>query len=504
MARKFLTSLDLTKNELQNAVVQNLPSAPSSPLDGQIYYDSSTDILYYFNGNGWINAGGISVGTFGGRPAAAASNSGTFFYATDRNLVYYSSGTAWTQVDNFGATVVSETSYGQSSAIGTSYEYARADHTHGTPPLTNLTPQAITATSGSVGSGTAPAREDHVHNFTPGNFPVSTFGVPTSNTSWNSYKITNLADPTSAQDAATKNYVDGVAQGLNIHDQVDIASTTNIVGTYNDGTADASGGLGIGAYFAVTATGPLVIDGHTVVVNERVLLKNQTDAKQNGIYVVTTAGAVGVSAVLTRSTDANNRVPGQVSAGDFVFVTGGSTLASTGWTQVAEGTATTPLGAIKLGVDNISFTQFSGTGTYTASAGVLLTGTNFTFNPLSTGGLQTDSTHASIKLPTDSGLGTTSSGLAVGAGDGITVSGGLVSVTAGYTARKYATAIGNGVATTYTVTHSLNTRDVTVTIYDATTYAEVSADIIHATTTTVTVTFALAPASNAYRVVVVG
>ena len=101
-------------------------------------------------------------------------------------------------------------------------------------------------------------------------------------------------------------------------------------------------------------------------------------------------------------------------------------------------------------------------------------------------------------------MGTTSNGLAVGAGDGITVSGGTVSVTAGYTARKYAAAVGNGVATSYTLTHNLNTRDIQVSIYDATTYAEVLADIIHATVNTVTITFAIAPASNAYRVVVIG
>ena len=540
MARKFLTSIDLQKNELQNARIQNLSGAPSSPVNGQLYYDTSTNILYYFNGQGWVNMGGTNVGTYAGRPAATSANANSFFYASDNHLIYFSNGSTWQQVDSFGSSVVSETSYGQSSAVGTSTDYARADHTHGTPPLTNTAATAITETTSTVGTGTAPAREDHVHDFTPANFPVSHFGQPVANTPWNSYKITNLADPTNAQDAATKNYVDGVAQGLNVHDEVDAATTANIVGTYTAGSADASNGTGIGAYFVVTATGALVVDGVTLALNSRVLLKNQTDGKQNGVYKVTTAGATGVSAVLTRATDANNHVPGQVTAGDFVYIVNGTVQGTTGWVQTAQGTATTPTKGIKLGTDSITFSQFYGVGTYTASNGVLLTGTNFTFapsttgglttgvaggavllpstsglktdsnglalNPTSTGGLTTSSSGTYILLQTNSGLATTSSGLAVTPGLGITTTAqgaagaattNQVAINTDVVVRKYATTIGDGSTTSITITHNLNTRDITAAIYDASTYAEVMCDVTHTTVNTVTFAFSVAPSTNA-------
>jgi hypothetical protein len=577
MARSFLTPINLNQLELQNARIQNLATAPSSPVTGQIYYNTATNNLYVYNGTSWAEAGAISAGTLSARPAATSVSAGTFYYATDNYLVYESNGTVWQQTQAFGsgqssslvisgtaadgtstnyaradhvhagpgfASSTATTTYGLAKADGSATTVSRSDHTHGTPALSSNAATNISTTTAANGSGTAPAKDDHVHGFAPSGFALSAFGVPTSSVSFNSQKITNLLDPTSAQDAATKNYVDAATAGLNVHDQVTAATTANLTATYVAGTTGTDGGTGVGATLTITATGTTTIDGRVLVLNDRVLVKNQTTATQNGIYTVTTAGTTGVSTVLTRSTDADNHIQGQVIAGDFVFVQYGG-QAATGWVETGTGTSTTPPNGIKIGTDNLVWSQFSGAGTYTASNGVTLTGSNFTFTPLSTGGLATGSTGGYVLLPSTSGLATsssgltlnptstgglttnssgaliylnttsalttTSSGLAVVPGLGITISGqgaagaattNQVAINTDVVVRKYAVSIGDGSTTSFTVTHNLNTRDVAVTLYDNSTYVEYLADITHSTVNTVTVAFANAPTSNQIRVVV--
>jgi hypothetical protein len=546
MARKFLVPIDLTKQELQNARVQNLASAPSSPVAGQIYYDTATNILYFYDGTSWCSTkvvSSLSQGLLSARPTASTAGNNAIYFATDNLLLYVSNGTTWTQSSGFG-TITAQTSYGASSGNGSSTNYARADHTHGTPSLTAVTPQALTiAGTGAVGTGTAPAREDHVHagpgfgsitaqttfgassdngsattparsdhtHGTPAHdaaahsaIKISDLAAPTASVAFNAQKITGLADPTLAQDAATKAYVDGVASGLNIHDAVLVATTANLVGTYTAGTTGADGGTGVGATITITATGILTIDVVNLVQFDRVLVKNQTTQTQNGIYYVSTAGDTGVQAVLTRVSDYDNSVAGEITAGDFIFVDQGSTQANTGWAQTETGTSTTPVKGIKIGTDNISYSQFSGAGTYTASNGVLLTGSNFTFAPSTTGGLQTGAGGGSVKLATNSGLGTDANGLAVGAGTGITVSTGTVAINTSVVARKYAVSVGDASASSFTVTHNLGTLDAIVQVYTVSDGTQVEADVTRATTNTVTVAFAVAPTSNQYRVVVLG
>lgn len=458
MSRKFLVSIDLNKNELQNAVIQNLATAPSSPLAGQVYYNTGDNQLYIYNGTRWEVAGNaVTSGLLSARPSASSVDSGTIYYATDNKLFYYSDGSTWTQTNAFG-TVTAQTSYGASSGDGTSTNYARADHTHGTPALGSSTPANVAGVTGSAGSAAVPSKEDHTHAL-----------VPTANIDWAGYKITSLGTPSADGDAANKGYVDSVAQGLDTKASVIAATTTN--GTL--ATAFANG---------------QTVDGVTLATGNRILIKNQTDATANGIYTVNASGAP------TRSTDMDN---GTEFPGAYVFVEQGTINGDTGW-------VCTNNSPVTLGSTDITWTQFSGAGTYTASNGVLLTGSNFTFAPRSGYGLQTGSTGAEIKLATTSGLNL-SSDLAVGAGNGIQVLTNTVAIDTAVVVTKYAANVGDGSATSYTVTHNLGTRDVQVTLYDNTTpYAEVICDVQHTSTSAITLLFSVAPTSNQYRVVVQG
>lgn len=281
------------------------------------------------------------------------------------------------------------------------------------------------------------------------------------------FKLTNVGTPSAGTDAANKTYVDSVAQGLDTKASVVAATTTN--GTL--ATAFANG---------------QVIDGVTLATADRILIKNQTDATANGIYTVNASGAP------TRSTDMD---AGSEFPSAYVFVEQGTVNADTGW-------VCTNNAPVTLGSTNIVWTQFSGAGTYTASNGVLLTGSNFTFAPRTGYGLQTGASGAEIKLATTSGLNI-SSDLAVGAGNGISVLTNTVAIDSTVVVSKYAVSIGDGAATSYTVTHNLNTRDVIVSVYESSgSYAEVICDINHATANTITLLFSVAPTSNQYRVVV--
>ena len=500
MSKKVGSNLDLVQNEIQNARLQNLAAAPGSPVLGQVYYDTVLLGPYTYNGSSW-----------------------------DKGVIVY------------GA-VTGQTAYGASSANGSASSASHSDHVHGTPALSGNTPQAVSiAGSAVVGTGTAPSKDDHVHagpgfaapatstafgasavtgtatttshsdhtHGTPTHvgtdhsaISLSSLSAPTGDIAFASHKITGLADPTNAQDAATKAYADNLAAGLSLKGEVHAATTANLVGTYTAGSAGADGGTGVGATFTMTATGVLSIDGYTHALGDRFLFKNQTAQTQNGIYQITTLGAVGVATVFTRVTDYDNHVAGQVIAGNLIYVVFGG-QGGTAWAENLAGTATVPIEGIKIGSDNIGYAQFSGGAAYTASNGVLLTALNFTFAPLTNGGLQTAAGGASILLQTNSGLGLAAGGIAVGAGTGITVGTNTVSIDTTVVARKYATTLSTS-ATSYTVTHNLGTLDVIVQVYLVADGSEVIIDNLRATTNTVTINFATAPSANAYRVVVLG
>ena len=181
-------------------------------------------------------------------------------------------------------------------------------------------------------------------------------------------QITLGADPTSAMQAVTKQYADNISAGIHAHEAVKAATTSNLSATYTAGTSDASGGLGIGAILTASANGAISIDSYSASANDRILVKNQTTQTQNGVYKVTTVGDAGTAWVLTRAEDANNSPAGELNQGDFVFVLNGTVNTNMGFVMTAVGTSTNPTGAIKIGTDNVTYTQFTGAAAITATA----------------------------------------------------------------------------------------------------------------------------------------
>jgi hypothetical protein len=403
MARKFLTSVDLNKNELQNARIQNLASPPSSPVTGQVYYDTTVNKLFWYDGTTWVDAMGDEI-----------------TYATTAELA---------DVD------------AAAESAGTSDTIPRGDHKHAA--ATGTPGNSAPGDTASAGTATTLARSDHKHGrenhgaAEHSTIPLSALAAPTTAVSFNSQRITNLADPTAAQDAATKAYVDAVKTGLDVKDSVRVATTANI-----------------------TLSGTQTIDGVDVEAGDRVLVKDQTDGSENGIYVVA-AGA------WSRAADADSDA--EVTAGMYCFVTEGTVNGDTGWVLITND-------PITLGTTSLAFAQFTGGGDVTAGAGLTKTGNT----------------------------------LDVGAGTGITVNADDVAVrrdgTNGqHVPLKYAANVGDGTSTSITVTHNLGTKDVLVTLYDNTTpFAEVECDVEHTSTSAITLKFATAPTTNQFRVVILG
>lgn len=302
-----------------------------------------------------------------------------------------------------------------------------------------------------------------------------------------SQKAVNFADPTSATDLGTKQYIDNLVNGLSWKNEVKaVTSTVLPTVTYANGTA------GVGATLTATANAAFAaLDGETPTLNDRYLIKDQAAPLQNGIYSLSTVGTGATPFVLTRVTDLDTTAEANNAS---VYVTEGTVRGGTAWTQ----TTKNPV----IGTNNLVFSQIPSTA-YTASLGVTLSGSDFRLAAgVSGAGLTLTSGVLDI-VAADTSLTVNADSVQVNpaASGGLTVSSGLkVDSTVARIFRQATNANSTSVA----VTHNLGTATVVARVFITSTGEEIECDVTATSTTVTTFVFGSAPALNTLSFVIVG
>ncbi len=348
------------------ASVGTLPTTGN--VTGDTRLETTTFTINTWNGAAWVNPGGGGTGTVtnvSGTPPITVSNP-TSTPVIACNVASGSqpgclSSSDWTNFNSkigafsIGALDAQAENANGLALVGSVLSSQSADSTH--PGMVNNTAQTISgaktftgvmsAPSGSVsavgfhlstdvGTGFYRIGVDQLNIASAGSIVanIGTSGLTMSlPINMGSNKITSVTDPTLAQDAATKSYVDSQLAQLNPAAAVVAASIANVNGTYSN----AVSGICIGDTFTTTATTAFALDGVSPSLNQRVLLKDQTSSFQSGVWTLTTQAVGGVSgAILTRALDFDSSV--DINAGQIIPVSGGTVNAGSSWYQTAVNT----------------------------------------------------------------------------------------------------------------------------------------------------------------------
>jgi hypothetical protein len=255
--------------------------------------------------------------------------------------------------------------------------------------------------------------------------------------------LTLLNSPSANYHAATKLYVDEIAQGLNVKPSVHAATTENLSAVYDNGSD------GVGATLTASVNGAWVgSDGVTSGwdVFNSILVKDQTNKEENGRYYISDYGSESTPWILTRCIycDTSDEIPGS-----YIFVTDGTLYAGTGWTALVDSPAT-----FEIGTDDITYIQFSGAGTISAGTNIEIDGNeiNVVDGPTFSGSVSINN----LSLTNSLGYEYGGTGLA-----SLGTAGQVLTVNAGATAIEWATPSGGGGGGLSTTTTSIVTNSAT-------------------------------------------
>jgi len=548
MARRFLTPIDLNKLELQNARIQNLSSDPNPAVAGQIYYNTADNQLKFYNGgaSAWqvigqtveqlqdavadlIDAGfGISVSYDDNENSLLITNTGVLSVTGTANEVEVSA-SAGNVTLSLPSTINADTTGNANTAttLANSRTISLGGDLSGSASFnggSDITINAaIQANSVALGTDTT---GDYVAGATAGTgISISGSGGEGSTLTISNTGVTSVS--------GTASEIEVSASAGNV--TISLPSTINADTTGNAATADNADSADTVKVVSASDTNAqyyvTFVDSHNGAAASETVYTDDAIVYNPGLNKLTTGH---IQALGDLDVDGNLVVDGNLT------VSGSTTYLNTATLQVEDnkvllnsnvtGTPTTDAGIeVERGdAPNAELYWDESEGKWTASNGsaayaISLAGHTHTSSDITNfqeavedvvGTMATDSgtidftytdngtgagtLSASVVLaPSNSYLSTTS-GLAV---DKSTLETALV--TDGFT-KKVSANVGNNSATSFAITHNLGTRDVTVNVYDNTTYETVEVDIARTNTNTVTVTFAVAPSTDAYRVVITG
>lgn len=322
MEERYYMHLNMLGNQIKNGVLEKLSTEPVTGLyEGRIYYNTTTKDVWFYDGTSWQSFWDSN------EDVAWLIEQVNIILAELENSDDETIAYILDQIDNIIPGTISDHISNTSNPHSTTLEKARL---------------AGDTLAGDINMG--------------------------QNT------VTNLKEPVTDSDAATKAYVDATAQGLRVRKQLDYATTDNLTVTVDGSQSTKT--------LTSTVNGILEIDGMNPPVGSNILVKDQTNAVDNGIYIVTDTGSASTPFILTRNTNYDDYPdPVELNAGNFFFIKYGSTLNSTGWVLTSYNISD-PV----VDTDPLVFVQFSGAGTYTGIGSIKFDGNTIYFDAAESAG----------------------------------------------------------------------------------------------------------------------
>lgn len=467
----FQSPAQFNKIPVIGFVPESTSTAPSSPVLGQLYTDTSTSKNYWWNGSAWLSFDDVAAGAITNAKVNASA-------AIARSKLDFGSGLVNADIASGAAIAYNKLSLSGSvtnSDLAGSISYNKLSLTGaivnndlaGSIALSKLATDPL-ARANHTGTQAASTISDLASTVKA--YRLDEFASPTAAVSAGSQQVTNVADGTVSHHAVNLGQLQAAAAGIDNKPSVRAATTANV---------NLSSALVNGA----------TVDGVTVSTGDRVLVKSQSTATENGLYVVAASGAA-------------SRTSDTLTANSFVFVEDGSTLADTQWMITNNGTIT-------IGSTNITWSQFGSAGSsYTADGqGIEVSANQFSLELASNSGLSKSSSGLTVASSIAGAGSAWSSGVInVGAGTGITVNADDVAVNTSVVARKVISTGSGGWTggSAKTFTHSLGNQWVTCQVYITSSGEQVLADVIAVDANSLTVTVAANQSAGYYTVVMVG